>query len=438
MSDSTIDRELADRLQRGVELARQRGAAGAKILFDAADFTQCSFENSRLKSARAQQSQQFTVEVLVDGRRGTATGNDEAALGELIARAITLAGVGSAAHFSAYPEPAPVVQVPMYDEEVLQTLSLEKMAADGQGMLDRLLDYDAGLSVGINGSCGAYRSLIVTSGGVCHAIRRSMWGLGCWVQRTRETDIMMYGLGRGWCRLNELYDPDYLVERVLESLRFAERNVEPPTGRVPVYLDPEGLRTFLQPILMGVNGRNVAKGDSPLKECLGEQVLDPGVTVVDNPHEPYAFNAVEIDTDGIPTREQPIFRNGILERFLYDLDTAGLAEAGPTGNAGCNAYAPGVLPGKQSSEELLAGIGDGLYIKELVGFGQSNIMNGDFSANVGVGYRIKDGKVVGRVKDTMVAGNLYDVFKANVQLSTERDPMIRMPYAVLEGINVSA
>ena len=97
-----------------------------------------------------------------------------------------------------------------------------------------------------------------------------------------------------------------------------------------------------------------------------------------------------------------------------------------------------MLPGEESSEELLAGIGDGLYIKLLMGFGQSNILNGDFSANVGLGYRIKGGKVVGRVKDTMVAGNVYDIFKANVQLSRERDPMYRLPYAVLHGVNVSA
>ncbi|MHB0935994.1 MAG: TldD/PmbA family protein [Armatimonadota bacterium] len=438
MSDSALDKGLADRLQRGVELAMHRGAAAAKITFNSGDMTECAFENSKLKSGKVQQTQGFTVEVLVDGRRGTASSNEADALDELIARAITLAGVGSAAHFSAYPASTPVTPVPMFAPDVPATLTLEKLVADGQGMVDRLLDYDANLSVEAGGSCGVFTSLIVTSGGVYHPSQRTRWSLNNWVQRTRDTDILMCGFGRAWCSLNELYDPIHIVERTLHDLRYAEQNVEPPTGRVPVYVEPEAMGMFLWPILMGVNGRNVAKGDSPLKGRLGEQVLDPGVTVVDNPHEPYAFNCAEIDDNGIPTREQPIFRNGILERFLYDLDTAGLAGCEPTGNAGCSAYAPGVLPGEQSKEELLAGIGDGLYIKVLVGFGQSNILNGDFSANVGLGYRIKDGKVVGRVKDTMVAGNVYDIFKADVKLSSERDPMIRMPYAVLEGINVSA
>jgi PmbA protein len=312
------------------------------------------------------------------------------------------------------------------------------MVADGQGMVDRLLAYDATLSVGIRGNCGIFRSLLVTSGGVCHPTQVTRWSLGTWAQRTRDTDILMCGFGRIWCALNEFYDPEMIAERALADLRAAERNVEAPTGRVPVYIEPEGLWMFLWPILMGVNGRNVAKGDSPLKGRLGEQVLDPCLTIVDNPHLPYAYNGFEIDDNGIPTRQQAIFREGVLERFLYDLDSAGLAGTEPTGNAYCDTYAPEVSPGTQPSGELLASITDGLYVKEMVGYGQSNIMNGDFSANVGLGYRIKNGKVVGRVKDTMVAGNVYDIFKANVKLSADRDPMIRMPHAVLEGINVSA
>lgn len=73
-----------------------------------------------------------------------------------------------------------------------------------------------------------------------------------------------------------------------------------------------------------------------------------------------------------------------------------------------------------------------------MGFGQSNIINGDFSSNVALGYRIRNGEIVGRVKNTMVAGNVYELLKDNVQLSSDKDPVRRMPYAVLEGIQVSA
>ena len=43
-----------------------------------------------------------------------------------------------------------------------------------------------------------------------------------------------------------------------------------------------------------------------------------------------------------------------------------------------------------------------------MGLGQSNIINGDFSVNVSLGYKIERGEIVGRVKDAMLAGNAYD------------------------------
>jgi len=83
---------------------------------------------------------------------------------------------------------------------------------------------------------------------------------------------------------------------------------------------------------------------------------------------------------------------------------------------------------------MLAGIEDGLYIKSLLGFGQSNIDNGDFSCNVALGFRIRHGELVGRVKNTMIAGNLYECLSRGVRLSSDRDPILRMPHAVLQGI----
>jgi PmbA protein len=120
------------------------------------------------------------------------------------------------------------------------------------------------------------------------------------------------------------------------------------------------------------------------------------------------------------------------------LDSAGLAGARPTGNNGASPYSLTVNPGSKPSGEPLAGIEDGLYVKSLVGFGQSNILHGDFSANVALGFRVKNGKLVGRVKDTMIAGNVYDVLKSGVLLSSDTDPMYHAPFAVIPSVHVSA
>ena len=54
---------------------------------------------------------------------------------------------------------------------------------------------------------------------------------------------------------------------------------------------------------------------------------------------------------------------------------------------------------------------EGLVVEKLMGASQGNILGGDFSGNVLLGYKIENGKVVGRVKDTMVSGNIYQLLK---------------------------
>ena len=202
------------------------------------------------------------------------------------------------------------------------------------------------------------------------------------------------------------------------------------------HIPPETLPRLLWPLFMGTNGRNVAKGDSPLADRLEERVLSSSLTIADNPHEDYSTGARALDDNGVPTMKQTLFDKGTLKCFLYDLDSAGLAGATPTGNNRSNPHSPRITPGERPSSELLAGIDDGLYIRDLIGFGQSNIINGDFSGNLGLGYRVRNGEIVGRVKNTMIAGNLYEILKHNVLISSDTEYQGRYPHVTVEGMSV--
>lgn len=70
-----------------------------------------------------------------------------------------------------------------------------------------------------------------------------------------------------------------------------------------------------------------------------------------------------------------------------------------------------VEPGDASFEDLVADIPEGLIVEEMLGSTQGNILGGDFGGNVLLGYKIERGRIVGRVKDTMVAGNIYTLLK---------------------------
>ncbi|MCP5990539.1 metallopeptidase TldD-related protein, partial [Klebsiella pneumoniae] len=61
--------------------------------------------------------------------------------------------------------------------------------------------------------------------------------------------------------------------------------------------------------------------------------------------------------------------------------------------------------GTASLAALIAAIDDGILLDQTLGGGPD--LAGDFSVNVDLGYRIQNGHITGRVKDTMLAGNVY-------------------------------
>lgn len=436
MQHSMIDSNR-ERLQQCVAAARARGADAAKISLAHQETTDCRFESNSLKSARSAESLSYMIEVLVGGRIGRTTGNRLEALDQLLDGAVTLAREGKHAHFAAYPGPAPVHPVRMHSPATLE-LSRQQMIASCEGIIRALLDFNGDLSTDAGGGISESEGLLVTSGGVCHATRTTMWGMGAYTQRTEGTDILFAGHNRAWGEPSELYAPDAFTEHILWLLRHAATQDEPPAGEVYAVLPPEMLARLLWAIFLGTNGRNVAKGDSPLAGRIGEQVLAPSMTIVDDPHIDFANGATEMDGDGVPARRQTMFENGVLRRFLYDLDSAGLAGVEPTGNNGCQPYSPQVVPGAEPVADLISRIEDGIYVQDVIGFGQSNIINGDFSANVCLGYRIRNGEITGRVKDTMIAGNIYSLLAQGVELSSDTNYDGRFPYAVVSGLSVSS
>ena len=436
MRHSLVD-EMKGKLEAGIGAAKSLGAAAAKLSFRQAEHAGASFEAGRLKSAESGQDLAYSVEVVVDGRRGSTTGNDPDAVDEMISRAVALARAGAVAHFEDYPAPAAVAGVKVYSEKTA-ALTREEMIAACREIVDKLRDYDNELFVVANGSRGESEALLVTSGGVSHTARSTLWTLGSYVQRTSGTDMLFAGFGRAWRDVNELFDPDFIAGKILEDLRNGEKIAEAPAGKAKAILSPQMFGMLCQAVLLGVSGRNVAKGDSPLRGRLRERVLAESITVADNPHRDYCHGAADIDGDGVPARATTLFENGVLKSFLYDYDSAGLAGAKPTGNDGCAPHYCEIAPGERPSEEMLADIDDGIYIKGLMGFGQSNLINGDFAANVSLGFRVKDGKIAGRIKDTMIAGNVYELLKESVELSSDRDEAQHVPYATIEDLTVSA
>ena len=195
------------------------------------------------------------------------------------------------------------------------------------------------------------------------------------------------------------------------------------------------------------NGKTVQKGTSYLKDSLNREMFDKKLTIIDKPVEDFFVSSAPIDTEGVSTGQIIMVDNGRINSFIFDLQTAGVLGKESTGS-GYRSYAslpsPGstnifVKPGNITSDKIISGITDGILIDDFIGLGQSNVLAGEFSANIGLGFKIVKGEITGRVKDCMVAGNVFELFSSIGEISSDVSVSgySSMPYFFFSGLSLA-
>jgi PmbA protein len=203
---------------------------------------------------------------------------------------------------------------------------------------------------------------------------------------------------------------------------MAESIVPIHSGDIPVILTPSGVSVLLVTLTLALDGKNVLVGSSPLAGKLEQRIADERFSLVDNPLIDYAAKSSKYDGEGVPRQVTPLIEKGMLKHFLYDLDTAGKAGVETTGHGVDRQPTNRLIQrGDTPYEEMVGSIKEGLIIHEVMGLGQGNPISGEFSVNVLLGYKVESGEVVGRVKDVMLAGNVFDALNNVVAIGDDAE-----------------
>jgi PmbA protein len=136
-------------------------------------------------------------------------------------------------------------------------------------------------------------------------------------------------------------------------------------------------------------------------------------------------SACPFDDEGTPTSKKVLIDRGVVKQFYWDRRWAARAGTRSTGNGfrgGLSRPSPDLVnlciaPGTTPVADLIAGMEEGLIVDQVLGAGQSNQLAGEFSVNLDLGYKVENGEIVGRVKNTMVAGSIFEAFQDLVKLS---------------------
>ena len=134
-----------------------------------------------------------------------------------------------------------------------------------------------------------------------------------------------------------------------------------------------------------------------------------------------------------------------MSQFYSDRTTAQELNLKSTGNGfrgDLESYpSPGLInlivaTGDRSWQELVAELDNGIIIDQILGGGAD--ITGNFSANLDLGYRVERGKIIGRVKDTAISGNVYQILNRLIAIGNDAlwNGSCKTPSLLVEGISI--
>jgi len=371
-----------------------------------------NFEVNRLKSIDISESEGKALRVINKGRIGFSSFAGSEGFDSMVEKAAATSEFGSEASFD-FPEEAKRSEkkkINIYDKKI-EDKSIEEMIKIGEDILGKLR-----CDVTIVKDCNKMEYFNSRGGNFSYS--KTAVAYSMMVQQIENQDMLMVysSIESGEDNL----ELEELTSEIIENLKWGEKIIPVESGKMPVIFTPKAALVLILPIISGLNGKMVLKKISPLTSHKNKKLWSDLLTLYSDGTIDFAAGSAPFDDEGVEMKLVPLVEKGEIKNFYYDLQTAGIAGVESTGNglrAGSQSEpVPGISnlvieEGKVSFSEMIKDIKEGIIIDQVLGLGQGNIISGAFSNNVQLGYKIEKGKIVGRVKDVMIAGNAIEELK---------------------------
>lgn len=320
------------------------------------------FANSFVHQHVGEDTRSVRLEVAVDGRTSVASSSalDEAALGELVAATIDAAGRQPPDPY--WPGAAP--QEPVVAAEHADPGTLDPEPDRRAGLVRDFVDADDGLSAAGYVDTEAVEAAVASTAGQ----RASATSTRASVDGIHQTATSAGSAHQTSLALGDL-DGASAGARAADRARRSEDFLDLEPGELEVVLGPEAVATVLTFLAVyGFNAKAHLEGASFVQ--LGEQQLDPAVTLRNDPADPRAIG-LPFDGEGTPCRTTTLVERGVSAALAHDRRTALRAGAVSTGDALAAGAAIGPVPtslvleaGPTPPQDLVAGVRRGLLVTQ--------------------------------------------------------------------------
>ncbi len=445
MSELLDQTDLEDRASCLVEAARAAGADAADAVCVRGISLGVEVRLGKIEETRRSEGDDFSLRAFVGRRSASVSANALVDPDDLAERVVAMARVAPDDPFTGLADDHQLAQS-------LQDLDLLDPTIPSTDVLteNALAAEDAARAVdGVTNSGGASASwrlgglVLVTSHGFSGAYNGSRFGIsasaiagsGTHMERDFEMEARIHRA--------DLPTPAEIGRKAGER---AVKRLNPRqlvTSKGAVVYDPRVATGLIGHFVGAVNGAAIARKTSFLREKLGKPVFADGVRVSDDPLRKRGLASRPFDGEGVAAEPLDLVRDGTLLTWI--LDSASARQLGLTTNGravrGGSSTSPGATnltlhPGEMSPEELIAAVGNGLYVTELIGHG-ANLVTGDYSRGA-AGFAIENGEIAYPVSEVTIAGNLTDMLKS---LTPANDLTYRLsvnaPSVAVDGLTIA-
>ncbi len=412
--------------------AKVAGADGADAILARGQSTNISLRLGNVEASERSEDFDIGLRVFIGQRTASISTSqlDSENITNLAERAVAMAKLAPEDPFVRLATDSELTKsfpdMDMFDDTIPDTDRLKDraFAAEDAALSQRGIK----TSDGADASHGIVDVLIGTSNGFLAGYRRSSHGVSTVV--IAEKDGQME---RDYDYSSAVYESDLEPAdevgknaAVRTLARLGAR--KPITGQFPVIYDRRVAASLVGTMASAINGANITRGTSFLKDSLGKQVASKGLRFIDDPLRPRGLGSRLFDGEGLAVSQRVMIDDGVLTGWFLDLASAAKLSMTPTGNARRglgSAPSPGtsnfyIENSTISRDDLIAGIDEGFLITEMIG-SSVDMITGDYSRGAG-GFWISKGKIAQPITEATIAGNLKEMF---LQITAANDSDLR-------------
>jgi PmbA protein len=420
MKKDSVDTSFAEEL---LQIALHEGADEAEVYMKASRYLSIEVKELQIDTLERSDSIGYSVRVFRNGRLGFSYSTDPSDIRTVARDAVEASKFTEPDEYNGLPAGGACSEVVVYDDAV-DSLS-ERDSIDMVISMERAAvreDSRIRKTRNASGSFGSAITKIVNSRGVDLQFASTACSAHIMAVAEENGESQM-----GW---------DYYGGRFLKDISFEDigrtaavralqtlgaKKISSTKGYV--LLDHSVAAEFLGILSAALSSEAVQKNKSMLAGKIGEAVISPRLDIIDSALLNGKLGSRPADDEGVAASQKTLIKKGVLKGYLYNTYTAKKDRTVSTGNAvrggfsGLPTIGPTNLFIAASSDEyasdlagLIKKINKGIYVTETMGMHTANPISGEYSIGIS-GLWIENGEIAHPVKETIISGNILQLFK---------------------------